>query len=237
MRIILAYLRILKKHDPDYPEHKSYQESAERFLATYKQFKPAIAHELMVVNCGSAEHDGLFADVAAQHLPYYGGGFDCGTYQTLGSLLDCDLIVGLNTHAHFWRADWLGLFAVAFKASGPGVYSATASYERFPHLRTPCIAFSPQVIQRYPAMVNTREAAVAFESGPDNFSLWAERKGYAARLVTADGSYPRSQWRAPQNIFRRGDQSNVLVRDRHTELYAQAGDQGKRVLERQADWR
>lgn len=235
MKIALLYLRILKRHDPAYPVQKSYEESAVRFLDTYRKFKPMTPHELIVVNCGTNEHDGLFDCVTNHYESYAGGGFDCGTYQFINRELDADLVMGLNTHAYFWREGWLEPFVQAFVNRHPGVYGATSSFQNNPHLRTPCIAWSPLVLRKYPHPCQTRDQACEFEAGKRNFSLWAARQGYASLLVAADGVYPLRKWRRPANIFRRGDQSNCLVWDRHTDVYRDASPEDKKSLENQAD--
>lgn len=237
MRVVLLYLRILKKFDPAFPEHRPYEESSKRFLATYQRFKSQTEHRLVVVNCGQEEHDGMFNAVASTYCTYSGGGFDCGTYQAIVPVFngDCDLVVCLNTHTYFWREGWLEPIIAAADCFGEGVYGVSASYEQFPHLRTPAIAFTPKVMTQYPTLVDTRQKAADFEAGANNFGLWAALKGYPSLLVTAQGVYPMEHWRKPANIFRRGDQSNVLVWDRHTDLYAQADSTTKAQFERDAN--
>lgn len=235
MNVALLYLRILKKFDPSHPEHKSYEESAVRFLKTYLRYIPEIPHRLVVVNCGDSRHDGMFDCVVTDYRTYSGGGYDCGTYQEIGSKLDSDLVVGLNTHTHFWKHGWLERIVEAVEKHGPGVYGATASYELHPHLRTPCIVFSPQVMAKYPYKVTSREQASWFEAGPNNFSLWALKNNYPSLLVTADGVMEMKDWRKPDNIFRRGDQSNCLVRDRHTDIFDAETPQEREILAARAD--
>jgi hypothetical protein len=46
-------------------------------------------------------------------------------------------------------------------------------------------------------------------------------------LVTWDGFYLRDEWRKAPNIFRRGDQSNCLMFDRHHEIYEASTPQQK----------
>ncbi len=235
MKIVLLYLRILKKSDPGYVEPKSYEESTKRFLSTYRQFKPNIEHELVVVNCGSEAHDGLFDNVVSRYETDMGGGFDCGSFKHIGGRQSCDLVVGLNTHTYFWRDGWLEPFAQCAQQFGKGVYGASASYDCHPHLRTPCIAFSPQVARQYPYPVVTRLDAGSFEGGPNNFSLWARNNNYASRLVTATSSYGLNAWRSTKNGFRQGNQTDCLVFDRHTDLYAKADKATKLKLQRDAD--
>lgn len=235
MNVALLYLRIVKKFDQAHPEHKSYEESSKRFLRTYIQFKPKIPHRLIVVNCGHERHDGMFDSVATDYMTYSGGGYDCGTYQAIGARLDSDFVVGLNTHTYFWKSDWLEPFVNAVETHGPGVYGATASYENHPHLRTPCIAFTPAIIREYPSLVDSREKAAWFESGPNNFSIWATLRGFPSLLVSGSGVYQRDAWRTPNDIFRRGNQSNCLVKDRHTDIWDAAQKIEKEHLSKFAD--
>ena len=231
MKIALLYLRIMKKFDPTHPEHKSYEESSKRFLASYREFRPTVKHDLIIVNCGSKEHDGMFDGVANSYANYNGGGFDCGTYQAVARTLHHDLVVGLNTHCYFWREGWLERMAMAATMFKTGIYAYTASYERNPHLRTPSIAFSPSVMRKYPLIADDRTTAVEFESGENSLTLWALRVGRPAIMVAADGFYSLPEWRKPDNIFRRGNQKNCLVWDRHTDVYAAADEATKLELE------
>lgn len=235
MKIALLYIRVLKKSDPNFPVAKDYQKSSLRFLDTYKTFKPEIPHDLIVANCGQKEHDGMFDKVATSYMNYNGGGYDCGTYQAVGGRLDHDLVFGLNTHTWFRRKDWMDRFVITFKRCGPGVYGPTASYENAPHLRTPAIAFSPKIMRYYPIIVDNRQKCCNFEAGPNNFSLWAEGQGWPVCLITTERAWARPDWRKPKNGFRDGDQSNVLIYDRHTDLYDAASEQDKRILERAAN--
>lgn len=239
MKVILLYLRIIKRHDYSHPVVKNYEESSLRFLETYKKFDAGFPHTLTVVNCGlglDEDHDSLFDEIADNYVCYDGGGFDCGTYQDLGWQQECDLVVGLNTHTYFHRKDWLKPLAEAAQQCGPGVYGVTASFERYPHLRTPCIAFHPSVIRRYPYRVGDRQGAELFEAGPENFSLWAISQSYPCCLVTSEGEMLcKRDWRNARNIFRRGDQTNCLVWDRHTEVYEKSSKGYKAVLSKMAD--
>lgn len=237
MKILVLYLRIVKRSDPAFPIMKDYGQSSLRFIDTYKRFHPPTPHDLLIVNCGAYKPDDLFDEIATQQLTAVSRGFDCGTYEEMNRYAFAyDLVVACNTHVYFWRADWLEKVSAAAQLHGPGFYGFTASYERNPHLRTPCIAYHPGVMAEYPFIARNREQCGDCEAGPDNFSLWAHAAGYPALLVTADGaSWVKPDWRKPMNIFRRGDQSNVLVYDRHTEVYANASAEEKKTLEQNAD--
>lgn len=74
-----------------------------------------------------------------------------------------------------------------------------------------------------------------FESCQGGFTDWCVKRGYPVRMVTEAETYEPKDWRKPANIFRRGDQSNCLVWDRHTDIYARANLEEKHGLERAAD--
>lgn len=236
VRVVLLYTRVLRKSDAEHQEHESYDKSAIRFRGTYLKFKPEIPHQLLVVHCGDAHAtDGLFEGIACQYACYTGGGYDCGAYQEVGGMLDCDLVIGLNAHAYFWRNQWLEPFVYYAQKYGHGVYGASASYENHPHLRTPSIAFHPEVMRKASRPITNRIEALLFESGPDNFALFALANGYHAKLVTPSVCYDKWDWRVPANGFRRGDQSNCLIRDWHMDNYDLASPEAKLKMEQSAD--
>ena len=102
------------------------------------------------------------------------------------------------------------------------------------------MVFQPHVVRGYPHEVLTREDTWRFEVfgfPPENinFTQWVRSKGLQTRLVTWDGVYDLPDWRKPPNIFRRGDQSNLIVKDRHCEAYEVSDAEGKAKLEHLAD--
>jgi hypothetical protein len=236
MNATLIYINVLSKHDAAYQEPYPYDKGAERFKATYLQFKPAVPHKLIVVNSGIAcGQPNLFEGVADGFEEYREPGWDNGTYQEMARRIKCDLMICFNTLAYLWRPNWLEPIINAVQTNGPGVYGPTASFEKFPHLRSPCLGFHPDVIAGYPLNVNSRESCLEFEHGSNNFSLWAKQQGHPVKLVTESACYDLPEWRKPINGFRNGDQSNCLVWDRHTLLYAESAPEEKPRLERLAD--
>jgi hypothetical protein len=214
----------------------SYDERTERFLSTYEKFKPTQEHELVILNCGGRP---IAQSVLPRQIEYYGHGWDNGAYQFAANALDCDLLVCCNAGAYFHREGWLYPLVSARREYGPGLYGVSASYERGPHLRTPFIAFSPELLRDYPIAVKDREACNQFEAGPNSFTSYALSKNVPTFLMTWDAAYELKDWRRPdlQNIFRRGDQSNVMVWDRHTEIYNDSTSTERARLERYADTR
>lgn len=225
MRILLAYIRVHGEHALEY------QPFAERFLKTYLQFRPEIAHELLIVDRHEDDTSGMFNGVATRHIRLDGDGMDCGTWVHLGYTIDSDLLVCLNATVYFWKAGWLERIVDAVSKHGVGLYGAFGSYENSPHLRTSCIAFQPVVMRDYPFMPHGKEDGYSFESGGWNFTRWCMKKGLPTILVTWDGEYPMRDFVKPENIFRRGDQSNCIVFDRHCDIYRDADENEKRRME------
>lgn len=234
MKVAVLYLKIVRRVEK-YPIATPYEIGHKRFYDAYREFKPVIPHDLIIVRCGATEEATDFDSIATHYMRYDGWGADSAAYQFVVRVLDYDLVLCLNTLAYPWRHGWLEPFVEAFKVHGKGVYGATASYEIHPHLRTPAIAFHPDLIREYPFTITNRADAGMFEASPNSISAWADRVGYPCILVAAQGRYYRVDWRKGPNIFRRGDQSNCLVFDRHTDLYRDADAATKAKLEHDAD--
>lgn len=214
-----------------------YRHGEQRLLDSYMKFDAGVPHDLVFIDRNGDSAD----DVPhAKHLKYMGGGWDCGAWQFAGRNIKTDLLVCFNSSCQITGDGWLKRFVDAAEANGIGLYGPLTSYEITPHVRTPCMIFQPKVIRGYPAEVNSRDDTYRFESmgfrdGTPNFTQWAGSKGYRTMLVTWDGVYDLPDWRKPPNIFRRGDQSNLIIWDRHAEAYAVSDAKGKAFLERLAD--
>lgn len=215
-----------------------YRDSEQGLLDSYRRFDAGCPHDLVIIDRrGDSPHD----VPSAKHLRYDDQGWDCGAWQFAGwKIPSADLLVCLNSSTYITGDGWLKRFVDTAKAHGDGLYGPMASYEINPHIRTPCMVFQPHIIRHYPAQVIDREDTYRFEvfgfNGVcPNFTLWVRAKGWQTRLVTWDGDYDLPDWRKPDNIFRRGDQSNLIVRDRHAKYYEDSDADNKKVLERLAD--
>lgn len=231
MKITVVYILV--------PGVKEYDDAAKIWLASYLRFKPSIDHDVLLVKKTDDWVNPMFDDVSTSYINYDGGGWDCGTWQHVGKVVDTDLLVCMNTRTRLTSRWWLDRIDCAVRENGVGLYGPWASLEINPHIRTPCMIFQPSVIRDYPVLVDSREQAFQFESfgSPEspNFTLWCQSMGYVTKLITWDGVYDQPDWRTPENIFRRGDQSNCLLFDRHCDLYANASREEKQRLERLAD--
>ena len=229
MKIALATIRV--------PSVPLYDSVTKRWLRTYEQFKPSLPHDLIVVDDAVAAPPGDHGRHTDQFCLYTGGGWDCGIWQWLAKEVEADLLVCCNTSTWYWKDGWLERFAEEFSKCGDGIYGSMASFEIAPHMRTPVYVFPPHIMRDYPILCDSRPKTYTFEcaGGKDTFTSYCIQRGLQTRLVTWDGCYTLPDWRKPENIFRRGDQSNILVKDRHVDTYEASDEAGKQVLSRLAD--
>jgi len=212
--------------------------SARRFVATYREFPPTESHSLHVVFNGSApaaENVAVFDGLQVQFHEHDNVGWDIGAFQMAARVISCDLIVCLGANSHFTRAGWLGRMVAAACMHGDALYGASASYERDPHIRTTAFWCDPMILRAYPIRVRTQEERYAFEAGALSLTRLTEHVGLQCWLVTWSGEYLKGDWRIPADIFRRGDQSNALVRDRYFDLFDAMDDETRSLHASMAD--
>jgi hypothetical protein len=74
-----------------------------------------------------------------------------------------------------------------------------------------------------------------FELGKTSLAAIAAGQNLPIVLVTWDGFYTQDEWRKAPDIFRRGDQGNCLIFDRHHEIYESSSPKEKIQLGKIAD--
>lgn len=219
------------------PGNRNYDSVTERWRTTYLKFRPTISHDVVIVDSDphTAGEPGKHAAITNDFRLYKGGGWDCGAWQFAGREIETDFLICCNTSTHFWKHGWMERIVEEFERHGDGLYGPLASMAYFPHIRTPCMAFPPRVINAYPFAVTSRDDTYGFEclSGRNNFTLWCRDNGFAPRMVTFDGCYTMKDWRTPKGVFWKDDQSNLLVLDRHADRWSEVGN--RETLNREAN--
>lgn len=177
----------------------------------------------------------MFYGLKTFWLGIYEDVFDGGSWQRVASMVSPnDFLVCCTSRVYFHRAGWLNHLMTGRNQGQPGIYSTSASREICPHPCLRCFGVDALLLREYPNPINTRQQGLAFETGKGSsegsFSDIVERDGYSVRVVYWSGIYDRENWFSPDNIFRKGDQSNLLVFDRHTEQYDHADESRKKVL-------
>lgn len=211
-----------------------YEPGAQRWLESYLRYRPTMKHRLVVIE-RYADGDDSFKPFATETVRYDGGGWDCGAWQFAAKNLNAELLVCFNSTTQIMGENWLERFTDAVDIYGPGLYGPMASLEVAPHIRTPCMVFTPEVMNAYPGAVHDRQNTYQFESmgfpGILNISLWTRARGLPVRMVTWSGNYDLLDCRNPPNVFRSGDQSDLIVKDKHAEHYEQSDPGHKAYLE------
>lgn len=231
---------VIAGNTPGMPPPENYKPQAKRFVRTYHQHPAGYDHDLVLVNSNGGlldrETRGYFSETRHRVIDYHGGGCDIGAHQIVAHSIDPDdWIFTQSSWGWFRQSGWLKAFVDAREKHGDALYGAMASKECDLHLRGTGFFCRAGRIQQYPFFANTREQSFKFEAGPDSLSRHFMRNGWGAYLVTPDGIYPPEDFRAPNNIFRRGDQSNIWSFDRHTDMYDNSTPEEKIVWEQKAD--
>lgn len=234
MKPTVVFVRVVWKPD--------YREGERRWMRSYLAHRPTIPHELVVIEQFAGEDnrdeegDALFNPYTTIILRYGDGGWDCGAWQFAAKNIDAPMLLCFNSTTQIRGDGWLERFVDAFETHGEGLYGPMASLEVAPHIRTPCMAFSPRVMNEYTGQVHDRQATYQFESmgfdgGIPNVSLYTRQQGRPVKMVTWSGVYDLMDCRVPPNVFRSGDQSDLIVWDKHAEAYASSDAAGKAYLE------
>ncbi len=206
-----------------------------RFLETFTKHPGDC--EIALIHC--AEHPSgvmslsqLNAHAAALHsLPckfstyaYPDNGCDIGSAQWLSKQLPPEqLMIMMTSRCYFHKDGWLERYLYAHSKDPDALLGASASYEGGKrHICTRAYAMKAGLFAAYPHLIDTRPKGQMFEVGEWCLSDWIAEQGRKLIQVTFDGEQEQAEWRKPDNIYRKGDQSNCLVWDRHTDIWRDA---------------
>lgn len=217
---------------------REYLDLAAKFVGSYSRNPPGYPHDTLIVcNNGrpTKEEEEVFKPLPnVRFLLHDNTGKDIGGFIAASHQLserNVDLMVCFGSHGYLWREDWLARMVEAPLMYGPGLYGSSASYEVLPHLNTVGFWVHPKLLDAYPWKVVTDDDRYNFENRRtrDNRQFWkmVYRMGYPVLLVTWDGEYEWWDWRKPANIFRRGDQTNMLAWWKQTDVFRDSSPQGK----------
>lgn len=118
--------------------------------------------------------------------------------------------------------NWIDRLRHVWTSTRAGAVAPFASLEVHPHLRTACFATLPRYLGVYPFAELCGGDYYRFEHGSDNFTLWLQSQGFRPQQVTRGKAVDVGDCRKVRNGFRRGNQSELLVRDRHVDAYSNA---------------
>lgn len=243
MKIVIAY------PVPNETEEawRAFKPFVERFSKTYRALSGSPSHTLYAVTYGrgaSKEINRTLPNGTRVVTCPNTECFDIGAHQYLASQIEADFLICTSTRTYFHRPDALARFVAAREKHGDGLYAAMASYEASsltpdswpnPHIRTCFYGLSTENFRDYPYKIDNREKGFLFESGEWQIRKWIQDIGLPVKVVAVDGEYAFADWPKIKNGFRRGDQSNTLVRDKHWDAWMEA-DAATKALWAQRAW-
>lgn len=204
-----------------------YLNLAVRFLKTYHEFPPGMAHETVVVCNGNPPDEQtafLFGSLPdLQFLHHDNSGFDCGAYQHAAQSHPSDLMVFFGASTYFKREGWLVRMLEAHLKYGPGLYGSMGNrgvipLGVYPHIRTTAFWTTTELFNQYPHRIVRAEQRYGFEHGPHCLTSWAYSQRKPVMVVGWSGEYEQGAWDLIPNGFHRGDQSDILAGDRNSDV-------------------
>lgn len=217
---------------------KTFLPHAEKFADTYLFYTTTEDQELIVVCNGADPTDEvrkIFEPCNATFERYDGAGFDLGSQQFIAKQRRNSLQINFTSRCYFHRPDWLWKMIVAFEAYGDGLYGCSASREggRL-HVCTRAFMYWTETFRNFPREITSRDQGVGFEVGSDgepSLTEWYASLKLPRKIVHPHRLVDVDKFDTVHNRFRNGDQSNMLVFDRHSDLYHDADAEEKKRLE------
>lgn len=208
-----------------------------RFCETWNKFPPGIDCVLNVWVIRGVIDDGIMS--MFQGLPvvfnnYNGPGFHISAQQqsATDSKENC-FEVNFTSRCYFHRSGWLERYYLARGQYGPALYGIADSLDSHHHLCTRGHAYDTDDMKQYPHLIDSRIKEYFQESGEGCLLDWFRSIGRKAYIVSWSGV--REVIDRPvetENGWRCGDQSDVLIWDKHSDIYANASDADKAKLHR-----
>lgn len=233
MNVGLIYLNVVAPADENAPPPEHYAPWSERWVNSIKQFGGDFQGKIQIVHCGklpTAQDIEQFQYLDAYHTAYGGAGWDIGAHQYAASALVFDFVICMATPCYLWRSGFFEAMIAARESYGPGLYGPSGSFENKPHIRHSCWAFDPKVFVEYPYRIGNRIMTYRAESGDICITEWFQDQGLPVIMVAPSGCYKPVEFRFPEEIFRKGTQENLYVRDRYFDLFASASPEEKAQL-------
>ncbi len=209
-----------------------------RFVGSYLACPPGDDCSVVVVCNGGAlptETALMFDAIGAQFLVRENdAGWDVSGFQSAAAQFPCDLLACCGVSIYWLRAGWFKLITDGWRQFGPGMYGMFSSHICRAHMNTSGFAVTPLYLQQYPK-VKTHAERYEFEHGVHAMWRGIHAQGRPCKLVTWDGFWDPRQWRYPQNILFRGDQSNCIAWCNHVDRFFQADMGTKMAWSKHAD--
>lgn len=213
----------------------------QRFADSFREYPPGIDDYVVhAVCCWGEPTDfvrNLFYGIKTVFHVYNEDGADIGAAQWLAKRVipANELMLMMTTRCYLHRPGWLWWFKDAREKHGSGLYGTSANHDGHRlHLCTRGYAMDALEMATYPHIINSRAVGPKFEVGVDNpngnLLEWFESRGLPVMLLFFDGGATKENWFKVENRFRHGDQSNMLIWDKHSDLWLKASPEERARL-------
>lgn len=213
------------------------------FLDAYNAHDAGIEHDVLLAMKGygdiPAPRPGLLPK--ARVTMYPDTSYDIGTYRRAAEDVKTDYVCFLNSFSRPLVDGWLGDMLHAILAPHAGIVGCTGSWEGIPgspfpnpHIRTNAFLMRRELfLDCVPAGDLTREQCLQLEAGPESITRQVRECALDPVVVGARG-FTHLDTAHMTNIFRIGDQQDLLVADNRTDDYQNADKARREWLQRLA---
>jgi len=209
-----------------------------KFVDSYHKFPPGCPHSTVIVCNGAkitSEAKCLFSSLPeVTYFEHDNSGYDIGAYIAVAKQSLAELTICMGSSAYLFRKGWMERMVEARIKHGPGLYGSSTSYQEMPHINTTGFWCDPILLSSYPWRVIDNKDRYSFEQDKKHperpFWKFVHSIGQRALFVTWDGEYEWWDWRKPPNIFRKGDQTNMLIHWRFSDYWREYTPQTQREI-------
>lgn len=207
-------------------QNPHYSIMGHRFASKLRENPAGIDHETIVVCNGGApvetEKDLFNGLPNLRFLMHDNRAHDISAFQMAALNTDAEISIFIGATSWFTRPNWgVRMLEVRDKFSA-GIYGAMGNQgdlnsKVWPHVRTTGFWMDTKLFNEYPHKLTHAGERYAFEHGKDCLTEWVKGFGLRALIVGWENVVDVSQADQLPNGFHRGDQSNLIVRDRLSE--------------------
>jgi hypothetical protein len=233
-------------------------EPVRRFVESYRRRDAGAPHQLVVLVKGfgpGEDRSSWLRELAAvEHelLDVANDVFDLGSYREAVERVPAERYCFVSTETVLLADGWLGHLERHLLEPDVGIVGATGSFESpnsvrpgplralrpgypsfpNPHLRTNGVMLERELLLSLDWPIPpTKLDAVRLEAGSRGITAQVRERGLQALVVGRDGlGYPPQRWHESAT-FRSGGQVNLLLSDKRTRRYEEAGSLTRRALE------
>ena len=220
-----------------------------RFIESYRNFADDTPHDLLIIFKGfptrssREEYYRVLDNVTFIELKKSDIGFDIGSFRKASEHFSYSHYLFLNSFCRILCENYLTkLLNCLSTAPRAGLVGPSGSWEQgcssaFPnyHIRTSAFFIGRDVLTRvrWPVVI-TKYDAYQFEHGRKGLSRQIVRLGLKLYVVRADGRWcGEAEW-PYSSSFRSGEQEQLMVADKQTDIYASSDDRMRDSLRKRA---